>query len=189
MPKIVSKSHGPYMLKTMPEKQKTKKTLGEYRCRTGFHNSRMSELGELCVLWVVRVLGFLQQHGLTFVSWLRRSFPVEKIFFASHILRDHFLIGLSRLELNVGHKIFPHMPMHGGQVKSHQLRQGFAYPLQLPSVNFISRPYILVVLFRCFVVRTVESLALSGTVDFILSLLGHERPSEANEFTKTIALA
>ena len=113
---------------------------------------------------------------------------MEKIFFASHILRDHFLIGLSRLELNVGHKIFPHMPMHGGQVKSHQLRQGFTYPLQLPFVNFISRPYILVVLFRCFVVRTVELLALSGIVDFILSLLGHERPSEADEFTKTIAL-
>ena len=60
MPKIVSKSHGPHMLETTPEKQKTKKTLGEYRCGTGFHNFRVSELGELCAPWVVRVLGFLQ---------------------------------------------------------------------------------------------------------------------------------
>ena len=93
--------------------------------------------------------------GLTFVSWLRRSFLVGEILFASHILRDPFLIGLSWLELNVGHEIFSHMPMHGGQVKPRKLRQGFAYPLQLPFVNFISRPHILVVLFRCFVVRKV----------------------------------
>ena len=101
--------------------------------------------------------GFYSSIRLTFVSWLRRSFPVGDIFFASLILRDPFLIGLSWLKLNVGHKIFPHMPMRGGQVKPHQLRQGFAYPLQLPSVNFISCPYILVILFRCFVVRKVQS--------------------------------
>ena len=35
MPKIVNKSHGPHVLKTTPAKQKTKKTLGEYRCGTG----------------------------------------------------------------------------------------------------------------------------------------------------------
>ena len=127
--------------------------------------------------------------GLTFVSWPRRSFLVGEILFASYILQDPFFIGLSWLELNMGHKIFSHIPMRGSQVKPRQLRQGFAYPLQLPFVNFISRPYILVVLFRCFVVARCSRQLLCGTVDFILSLLGHERASEADEFTKTVTLA
>ena len=34
MPKIVSKLHCPNVLDTTPVKQKTNKTLGEYRCDT-----------------------------------------------------------------------------------------------------------------------------------------------------------
>ena len=84
---------------------------------------------------------------LTIVPWLRRSFLVREIFFNSRILRDLFFIGLSWLQLNVGRKIFPYMLMRGGQGRPCQPRQGFAYPLQLPSVSFLPRLHILVVSF------------------------------------------
>ena len=83
-------------------------------------------------------MGFYSSMGLIFVPWPRRSFLVGEIFFNSRILRDPFLIGLSWLELSVGHKIFPCQP-----------RQWFAYPLQLHSVNFLSHLYILVISFKC----------------------------------------
>ena len=67
----------------------------------------------------------------------------------SRILRDPFLMGLAWLGLIVGHKIFPYILMRGGQVRPCQTRQRFVYPLQLPSVNFLFRLYILVVSFRC----------------------------------------
>ena len=60
-----------------------------------FYNSRVSELGELCVPWFVRVLGFYSSMGLIFVPWLRGFFLVGEILFNSHILWDPFLIGLS----------------------------------------------------------------------------------------------
>ena len=61
-----------------------------------FHNTRVPELGELCVPWFARVLrGFYSSMGLIFVPWLRRLFLVGEIFFYSRILRDLFLIGLS----------------------------------------------------------------------------------------------
>ena len=154
-----------------------------------FHNSRVPEMGELCVPWFVRALGFYSSMGLAFVPWLRRSFLVGEIFFNSRILRDPFLIRLSWLELNMRHKIFPYMLMREGQVKPCQSRQRFAYSLQLLSVNFISRLYILVILFRCLLPSRCNLQIWSRTIDFILSLSGRECASEADEFTKTIALA
>ena len=50
--------------------------------------------GKLCVTWFVRVFGFLQQVGLTFVPWHRGSFFVGKIFINARILQDPFLVGI-----------------------------------------------------------------------------------------------
>ena len=105
MPKIVSKSYSSHVLETTPVKQKQRrpqestsvilaKDLLKVKLEN-FYNSRVSELGELCVPWFVRVLGFYSSMGLIFVPWLRGFFLVGEILFNSHILWDPFLIGLS----------------------------------------------------------------------------------------------
>ena len=115
-----------------------------------FHHSRVLELGELCVPWFVRVLGFLQQHGVDILSFGKEDLSLQE---RSSLIRISY--GILSLQdsldqsLNMGHKIFPYMLMRGSQVRPCQLHQRFAYPLQLPSVNFISCPYILVILFTC----------------------------------------
>ena len=57
---------------------------------------------KLCVPWFVRVLGFLQQVGLTFVSWHRGLFLVGKIFINVRILRDPFLVGIPSIKVSHG---------------------------------------------------------------------------------------
>jgi len=87
----------------------------------------------------------------------------------------------------VGHKIFTYMFMRGGQVRPCQTRQRFAYPLQLPSVNFQPCLYILVVSFRCLLTSRCSRQFWSWTANFTLSLLGHWRASKANKFIRTVA--
>ena len=68
-----------------------------------FRNSRVPELGKLCVPWFVMVLGgFYSNLGLTFIPWLRRCFLVEEILFNSHILWNPFLVGLPLIRVNHG---------------------------------------------------------------------------------------
>ena len=55
--------------------------------------------GKLCVTWFVRVFGFLQQVGLTFVPWHRGSFFVGKIFINARILQDPFLVGIPSIRV------------------------------------------------------------------------------------------
>ena len=52
-------------------------------------------------------LGFYSSMELIFVPWLRRLLLMREIFFNLHILKDLFLIGLLKLEVNVKYKIFP----------------------------------------------------------------------------------
>ena len=69
MSKIVSKSHGPHVLKTTLAQHKTRRpqeSIGVVPAKDplkvkleNFHNSKVSKLGKLCVPWFVRVLGFL----------------------------------------------------------------------------------------------------------------------------------
>ena len=69
MSKIIGKSHNTHMLETIPTKQKQRKheeSTGVVPAKNppkvkseNFHNSRVPELGELCVPWFVRVLGLL----------------------------------------------------------------------------------------------------------------------------------
>ena len=79
--------------------------------------------------------------------------------------------------------------MRGGQVRPHQPRQRFAYPLQLHSVNFLSPLYILIILFRCLLTSRCSGQLRGETVDLILSLLGYECASEADEFIKFVIFA
>ena len=105
MPKIVSKSHNPHVFKTTPtqhKKRRLEKSIGvvpakdpsKVKLENFFHNSRVPELGKLCIPWIVRVLGFLQQVGLIFFPWHRGLFLVRTIFITTHILRDPFFIGI-----------------------------------------------------------------------------------------------
>ena len=67
-----------------------------------FHNSKVPELGKLCIHWFMRVLGFLYQAGLTFVPWHIGLFLVGKIFINVHILRDPFLVGVPLTRVSCG---------------------------------------------------------------------------------------
>ena len=107
----------------------------------------------------------------------------------SRILRDPFLMGLPWLGLIVGYKIFPYILMCRGQVRPCQTRQRFAYPLQLHSVNFLSRLYILVVSFRCLLTSGCSRRLWGETVSFILSLFGYECTSEVDEFIRITVFA
>ena len=65
--------------------------------------------GELCVPWLVRVLGLLQQYRVDIFSLVLKFFP-----YSSRILRNPFLV---RVFLNMGHKIFHCIHMRGCQVQ------------------------------------------------------------------------
>ena len=87
MSKIVSKLYSSHVLETIPAKKKKKrfqkstsvvpaKNLSKVKLEN-FHNSRVLELGKLCVPWFVRVLGFLQQHEFDIRSLAQKIFPCE----------------------------------------------------------------------------------------------------------------
>ena len=67
-----------------------------------FYYSRVLELGELCVPWFVRVLGFYSNIKLTLISWWRRYFLVENIPINTCNFRDSFLIGLPSIVVGRG---------------------------------------------------------------------------------------
>ena len=72
-----------------PAQHKKKGPNREHRCGAGqipskdqvrtSHNSRVLERGKLCVPWLVRVLGLLQQQGVNFPQWDQKSFPFRNL--------------------------------------------------------------------------------------------------------------
>ena len=58
------------------------------------HNSRLPELGKLCVPYFLMALGFYSSVEPTFVHWQRRCFIVGKILINVRILRDSSYIGI-----------------------------------------------------------------------------------------------
>ena len=68
-----------------------------------FHNSRVSEFGEIIRTLVCEGFGgFYSSVKLTFVFWWRWSFLVGNILVNAHILRDPFLIGTLLIKVNCG---------------------------------------------------------------------------------------
>ena len=92
-------------------------------------------------LW--EFLGFYSNVELTFVSWWRKHFLVEKIVINTHVLRDHFLVEIPLLGLGIEYKIFPCIDIHGDQARSHWDRR-FTW-----SVSLVVR--------RCFASRECEA--------------------------------
>ena len=153
----------------------------------------------MCTLVCEGLRGFYSSIRLTFVSWLRRSFPVGDIFFASLILRDPFLIGLSWLKLNVGHKIFSYMLMHGDQFISNSSKvylSSSASPCQLHISSIYSN-----CLLQTFVVFKVQPSALRWNHRLLfycfsamnvqarlMSSLGPSLSPNMNDFIKTTKL-
>ena len=43
------------------------------------HNSRVLEMGKLCVPWLVKVLRLLQQQGVNISQWDQKSFPFRNL--------------------------------------------------------------------------------------------------------------
>ena len=129
MPKIVSKSHSPHMVKTTLAQHKTRRpqeSTGVVPAKDpskvklkNFHNSKVPMLGKLCVPWFVRVLGFLQLVGLTFVPWHRWFFLVGKIFINAHILRNPFIVGIPSIRVNRGAQVVSLYTYLWSQSKNH----------------------------------------------------------------------
>ena len=65
--------------------------LFECQVRTS-HNSRVLEMGKLCVPWFVRILGLLQQQRIDIPSLIQKSFPYRSLF--GRIWWNPFLIGI-----------------------------------------------------------------------------------------------
>ena len=72
-----------------PAQHKKKGPNREHQCGAGqipsegqvktSHNSRVLERGKLCLPWLVRVLGLLQQQGMNFPQWDQKSFPFRNL--------------------------------------------------------------------------------------------------------------
>ena len=72
-----------------PAQHKKKGPNREHRCGAGqipsegqvrtSHNSRVLERGKLCVPWLVRVLGLLQQQGMNIPQSDQKSFPFRNL--------------------------------------------------------------------------------------------------------------
>ena len=80
----------------------------------------------------MRVLGLLQQQRVDIFSLVQKFFPYKNP--DDCILRNPFLV---RVFLNVGHKIFPYIPMRGGQVMSDP--SVLCIPFNLMSLAFYLR--------------------------------------------------
>ena len=143
----------------------------------------------MCTL-VCKGLGvFIVAWGWHSFLWQRRSFLVGEIFFNSHILRDPFLIGLSLIRVKRGAQdislyAYTWRPREAMSASSKVRLSSLA-----SFVNFISRPYILVDMFRCLLSSRCNHQLWSGTIYFILLLSGHERASEIDEFIRTVTFA
>ena len=65
--------------------------LSEGQVRTS-HNSRVLEIGKLCIPWFVRILELLQQQRVDLYSLDQKSFPYKSLL--RRIWRNPFLIGI-----------------------------------------------------------------------------------------------
>ena len=144
------------------------KTLRRLSQRT-FHNSRVPELGELCVPWFLRILWFYSSIGLKLVPWLRRCFLVGGILFNLCILRNPFLIGVFLIRVYCGVQgIF----IRGAQVKD--MLDPSRIPLTL--VSFIPSITYSIYAFQsshpCIDDLKAHSLALRWIVSFVESFTG-----------------
>ena len=63
--------------------------------RENFYNSRVLELGNYAYLDLRGLWGFYSSVVLTFVSWWKRCFLVEKILINTRILWDPLFVGIS----------------------------------------------------------------------------------------------
>ena len=91
--------------------------------------------------------------------------------------------------------MYSYILMREGQARSCQTRQRFTYPLQLPFINFLSHPCILVISFRC---RWPQGSAIGLEVEpSFMSMNAQVRPTSSlrpsalpyvNEFIKLLDL-
>ena len=105
MPKSVSKLHGPHVLQTTPADMVLAKNSLNVKLEN-FHNSKVLELGKLCVPCLWGLGGFYSIES-TPVSWIERSFLIERILINVRILQDSFHIGSPLTRATVGRKAFP----------------------------------------------------------------------------------
>ena len=117
MPKIVSYSHSPHVLKTTPAQHRTRRPQEStgvvlaknplmVKLENFFTTLECQSWGELlCVPCFLRALGFYSSAEPTSVSCVGRCFSMGKIIINARILRDSFPFGILLIGVSCGTQV------------------------------------------------------------------------------------